>query len=43
LILSEELELHLKCKTLGEVAGIQIKGKDKWLALIQNASARKRG
>lgn len=28
-------------KTPAEVAGIEIKGKDKWLTLIQNATAEK--
>jgi transposase InsO family protein len=30
--------MALKGKTPAEVAGIEIKGKDKWLTLIQNAS-----
>ncbi len=30
----------LDCKTPAEVAGIQIKGKDKWYTIIQNASRK---
>ena len=33
----------LEGKTPSEVAGIQVKGKDKWLTLIQNASRIQRG
>lgn len=37
------LRLHtaLKGKTPAEVAGIQIKGENKWLAIIQNASKKR--
>jgi hypothetical protein len=30
----------LKGKTTAEVAGIQVRGKDKWMTLIQNAKSR---
>jgi hypothetical protein len=30
--------MALKGKTPAEAAGIEVKGKDKWLTLIQNAS-----
>jgi hypothetical protein len=30
----------LKGKTPAEAAGIEIKGKDKWLTIIQNASRK---
>jgi transposase InsO family protein len=33
--------MALKGKTPAEKAGIEVKGKDKWLTLIQNASKRK--
>ena len=29
---------HQALKTLAEVAGIQVRGKDKWKTLIQNAT-----
>jgi hypothetical protein len=32
----------LKGKTPTEVAGIQVKGKDRWLTMIQNASLTKK-
>jgi hypothetical protein len=32
--------MALKGKTLAEKAGIEVKGKDKWLTLIQNASKK---
>jgi len=34
--------MALKGKTPAEVAGIEVKGKNKWLTLIQNASAKRR-
>jgi hypothetical protein len=33
--------MALKGKTPAEAAGIQVKGTDKWLTLIQNASKKK--
>jgi transposase-like protein len=30
----------LDCKTPAEVAGVEVKGKDKWLTIIQNASKK---
>jgi hypothetical protein len=32
--------MGLEGKTLADLAGIEIKGKDKWLTLIQNASRK---
>jgi len=32
--------MALKGKTPAEVAGIEVKGKNKWMTLIQNASKR---
>jgi len=32
--------MALKGKTPAEVAGIQVKGRDKWLTLIQNACVK---
>jgi len=32
--------MGLDCKTPSELAGIEVKGTDKWLTLIQNASKK---
>jgi hypothetical protein len=32
----------LKGRTPSELAGIEVKGKDKWLTIIQNASANRK-
>ncbi|HZS72923.1 MAG TPA: hypothetical protein VFA69_00325 [Candidatus Nitrosotalea sp.] len=34
------IRTHMECKTPSEMAGIKIKGNNKWITAIQNASKR---